>query len=267
MSKKKIKKLYHSIQYKSLLFFNNYIKEQRKNTLNIPIIIINFNQLENLKHLIDFLLKRKFSNIVIVDNNSDYAPLIEYYETIKGKVKVERMDNNYGHMVFFKNPALLKKYAKGYYVVTDADILPNPNLPENFMDVLLQKLDKYYYHILKVGFALDIDTIPNHYPLKDKVINWENIFWTEELEDNIYKADIDTTFALYKPNYPKKFYVKNTEFHRAIRIAGDFTCKHMGWYLNPRELSEEQQHYLKTSSTSASWKFDNEGNLNSSFNY
>ena len=36
-----------------------------------------------------------------------------------------------------------------------------------------------------------------HYKLKEKVIEWESVFWKEEIEPNIFKALIDTTFAVY----------------------------------------------------------------------
>ena|SRR5690606_29125544 len=261
--KKQLKALRKSILYIYTIFFNSFVRKQRKSPNSIPVIIINFNQLGNLKKLIDFLLERKIENIVIVDNKSNYPPLLEYYKTIQQEVKVEIMDKNYGHMVFFENERLQKKYGRGYYFVTDADILPNPDLPNDFIKTMINKMDKYNKKIVKVGFALDIDTIPDYYPLKEKVINWEKQYWTNELEKNIFFALVDTTFALYKPQYPSKFKVKPLQFYDAIRIGGNFTCKHMGWYLNPQSLTEEEAHYMKTSSTSNSWKFDEEGNLDS----
>src|SRR5690606_8906139 len=234
-----------------------------------PVIIINFNQLDNLKNLVDFLLKRDMENIVIVDNKSDYPPLLEYYDNFADnrKVSVERMSENFGHMVFFESAYLQSKYGQGYYFLTDADILPNENLPSNFIEIMFGIMDKYIHKILKVGFALDLDSIPNHYPLKSKVVNWEKKFWKVPLEADVYYADIDTTFALYKPLYPTKFKVKESKFYKAIRLAGNFTSKHMGWYINPNQLTEEQMHYMKTSSSSNSWKFDSQGNLDSPSNY
>lgn len=261
--KKKIKTFSKEILYNYLRIFNPLVKEQRKKPNSIPVIIINFNQLHNLKNLVSFFLSRKIENIVIIDNKSDYPPLLEYYKTIQSEVKVELMSENHGHTVFFENEHLQKKYGQGYYFVTDADILPNPNLPPDFIATMIKKMDKYNKRILKVGFALDIETIPDYYPLKEKVIKWESRFWENELEKNIFFAGVDTTFALYKPFYPSKFKVKPDEFFDAIRIAGPFTCKHMGWYLNPVDLTEEQIHYIKTSSSSNSWKFDEEGNLDS----
>src|SRR5690606_32254212 len=257
------KSFLRSLLYQYTIRFNALVRTQRKNPNNIPIIIINFNQLDNLQALVDFLLERKIENIVIIDNKSDYPPLLEYYKSIQSEVKVELMTENHGHMVFFENESLQKKYGQGYYFITDADILPNPNLPEDFIKIMIQKMDKYNKKIVKVGLALDIDTVPDYYPLKEKVVSWERKFWEEELEKDVFLADVDTTFALYKPFYPSKFKVRQRNFYRAIRLGGNFTSKHMGWYLNPENLTEEQKYYMRTSSTSNSWKFDEEGNLDS----
>lgn len=265
--KKQLKDFWKSILYLYTVLLNPLVRSQRKKTNTIPVIIINFNQLENLKKLVNFLVKRDVENIIIIDNQSNYPPLLDYYKTIQSRVSIEFMDQNYGHMVFFENEQLQKKYGKGYYFITDADILPNPDLPEDFVKIMIRKMDKYNKKVTKIGFALDIDTIPDYYPLKEKVIHWEQQYWTDELEKNIFFAAVDTTFALYKPGYPIKFKVKPHQFYEAIRIAGTFTCKHMGWYLNPKVLTDEQMHYMRTSSTSNSWKFDDEGNLDSTIAY
>lgn len=261
------KSFLRSVLYQFTILFNSSVTKQRKKPNSIPVIIINFNQLDNLKKLVDFLLERKIENIVIIDNKSDYPPLLAYYKTIQPKVKVELMNENCGHMVFFENQDLQKKYGQGYYFITDVDILPNPDLPKDFIKTMIKKMDKYNKKIVKVGFALDIDSIPDYYPLKEKVVNWERKFWEKEFEKDVFLADVDTTFALYKPFYPSKFKVRQRNFYRAIRIGGNFTSKHMGWYLDPKNLTAEQNHYIKTSSISNSWKFDEKGNLDSNEDY
>ncbi|MEG0930076.1 glycosyltransferase family 2 protein [Algoriella sp.] len=234
------------------------IKSQRKNPLSIPIIIINFNQLFYLKQLVDFLINRGFENIVIIDNLSTYPPLLEYYKIIESKVKVEYMGDNQGHKVFFESEMLQRKYGKGYYVLTDADIVPNEKLPIDFMEKMIKYLDKYFKRVTKVGFALKIDDIPNEFPLKDKVIKWESKYWENEVEANLYKTIIDTTFALYKPNYPNNF--NFLDFFLGIRVGENFEAKHGGWYKNPLKMTEEDMFYQKTASSSSSWNFDGKGN-------
>ncbi|GEM52385.1 hypothetical protein AS589_00675 [Empedobacter brevis] len=251
---KRIKNNLHFLYYKYLVKTNPLIKKQRKNPLSIPIIIINFNQLFYLQKLVDFLLKRGFENIVIIDNKSTYLPLLEYYNDIKTKVRIKKMDKNYGHSILYLAAHDIKEFTKGYYVITDPDILPNENLPINFMDVLIEKLEKYFNSVTKVGFALKIDDIPDFFPLKQQVVNWENKFWENEVEENVFLNVLDTTFALYKPRYPYNFY--NLPFLPALRIGSNYTATHGGWYKNPKKMTEEEIYYQRTAKSSSSWNFD-----------
>ena len=244
-----------------LLHFNPLIKSQIKNTAKIPIIIINFNQLFYLKKLVDFLVDRRFENLIIVDNKSTYPPLLEYYKNLPSNVTVEVMDENYGHMVFFENADLQRKYGQGFYVVTDADIVPNENLPEDFMKIMLDVLLKEFDSMNKVGFALSIEKIPDHYAFKGKVMKWEKQFWSTPVKQSLeaYNAWIDTTFAIYKPTYPQNF--NDHHFLQGIRVAANFTAVHGGWNLDTKNLSHEQQFYFEYASNSNSWTIDEEGLL------
>lgn len=240
------------------LLLNPIVRNQLKKPTEIPIIIINFNQLFYLKKLIDFLLDKNFENIVIIDNNSSYPPLLEYYDLIKTKVTVEIMPQNYGHMVFFENKDLKEKYGRGFYVVTDADILPNNNLPEDFMKHMISHLIKNWSIVTKTGFSLVIDDIPDENVLKEKVLTWESEFWKHKVKENVFEASIDTTFAIYKPNYPTRY--DNIHFFIAHRFAGNYIARHGGWYIDQQNLTTEQEYYACTASASSSW-LQNEKNI------
>lgn len=259
MSSKIIKKFITRTKYLKYLFAintNPLLIKQRKKPNTIPVIIINYNQLYFLKQLIGSLIERNYENIIIIDNKSSYQPLLEYYKTIQDIVTIDIMDENFGFDVFVKNRNLQKKYAKGYFFMTDADIVPNENLPMNFGQIMLNLLDKYFSNITKVGFAIDINDIPEYYPLRDKVRKWEKQYWNFAIEENIYKASVDTTFALYKPNFGN---MDRELFLSAIRVGGNFTAKHGGWYVNPKKMSEEQKFYLETANQSSSWRIDKDG--------
>lgn len=258
-----IRYLHNKFLYFIFLFkcrFSSSLRKQISNPKAIPIIIINFNQLHFLEKLVNFFLERGHQNIVIIDNNSTYVPLLEYYDKIKERVIVERMDQNYGHMVFFENKELQIKYGTGFYFLTDADIVPNKNLPDNYFHLMLDVLQKHFVNVSKVGFALDLDSIPDYYPKKQNVIQWETPFWENEAEKNIFHSLIDTTFALYKPGYPKKN--NQNGFLFAVRMAGDFTAKHGGWYVDYNNLTDEQLFYQKTANSSSSWKINEDGEMN-----
>lgn len=249
-----LNKIYRSFPSWLLSATNSTVRKQRKDPLSIPIIIINYNRLADLKKLIKFLLDRKHKNIVIVDNTSTYTPLLEYYEHIKDKVTIEFMDQNYGHLVFWNNADLNKKYSSGYHIITDSDILPNENLPSDYLHTMISKLHKYT-NVTKVGFALQINDIPDSFAPKETVIDWEKQFWENEIEKDIYKAALDTTFALYYPNYK----IKIPAFYRGVRLAGNFMARHEGWYVDSKNMTEEEKFYYRTANASSSWKLDEEG--------
>lgn len=237
-------------------FSNSIVRQQLKNPKKIPIIIISFNQLHYLRKLINFLKERDYNNIVIIDNNSTYKPLLEYFKTIKNTVVLHQLNENWGHLVFWKNKELFDKYSKGYYVVTDADIVPVENCPEDFILHFKRILDKNN-NITKVGFSLRIDDLPDSNPNKLKIIKWEEKYWEKTNGDGNYLANIDTTFALYRPNYQ----YNEIGFFSAIRTKKPYQVRHGGWYLDAENLSEEQVYYFETCSESSAWRIDKKGNL------
>lgn len=253
--KKRLKRFRRFLHYN----YTPRVLEQKKNLHTIPIIIINYNQLATLKTLLRFLKDRAFTNIVIIDNCSSYGPLLKFYDEIKEEVTIEKMSTNEGHNVFFRNRRLQRKYGRGYYVITDPDVIPGPDTPQDFMKILMHHLNKNISTVTKVGMALDIESIPDTYPLKNTVIRWEKKFWKNKIATDVYMADIDTTFALYKPMYP--ILASEINFYAAIRVAGSLTAKHMGWYINPEKLTEEQAYYMQSAGNSSSWKMTRSGQL------
>ena len=187
---------------------------------------------------------------------------MNYYVEISNlpNITLEYQSENFGHLVFWKNRELFDKYSKGFFVLTDADIVPNIKLKNDYLKTMLNLLLKYN-EFTKIGFALDIDDLPEYYSLKENVRKWEKKFWDLEIEPNVYSAEIDTTFALYWPSTDRIVQDLYPSFFSAIRLGGDFTAKHGGWYTNNNDLTDEQLFYIKTSNNSNSWKTDEVGVL------
>lgn len=260
--KSSVKRMTNYIKLKSLkLFFNSFNKTvigQNKNHKSIPIIIISFNQLLYLKQLIDFLKNNNHDNIIILDNNSTYPPLLNYFTEIESSVKIYRLTQNYGHLAFWKNKEIFKKYSKGYHIITDPDILPVKECPNDFVSYFKRKLDENY-QITKVGFSLKIDDLEESNLNKNKIINWESKFYVTKDKEGDFLADIDTTFAIYRPYYK----YKHSNFYDAIRVKFPYQALHGGWYIDHNNLTEEQEYYFKHCNTSSSWGIDENGNLKS----
>lgn len=251
----------HLIRFKLIQLknrpFNKVIRRQNADYKSIPIIIISFNQLYYLEKLIDFLIKNNYNNIVIIDNNSTYKPLLEYFIKIESIATIHRLKENHGHLVFWKNKDLFEKYSKGYYVVTDADIVPDENCPDDFLKYFMRLLNRYP-KFTKVGFSLKIDDIPESNKSKLKILKWEKNFWKSKIATGDFNADIDTTFALYKPGFID---YKSKQFYSAIRSKPPYIASHGGWYVDNNNLNHEQEYYLETANKSASWLTDKNGNM------
>jgi glycosyl transferase family 2 len=237
--------------------FNSTLRNQLRNPKSIPIIIISFNQLFYLKKLVDFLLLNKHQNIIIIDNNSTYSPLLSYFNEIEknNNVTIYRLKENFGHLIFWENEELFHKYSKGFHIVTDADIVPHEKTPGDYLSVFLKLLNTNK-DITKVGFSLYLDDIPDYNPNKKNIINWENQFWKNKINKH-YLSSIDTTFAMYRPNYKRN----NHNFLSGIRTNKPYTARHGGWYINPKALTEEQLFYIKTANSSSSWLTNENGEL------
>jgi hypothetical protein len=161
----------------------------------IPVVINNFNRLTYPLKLIEFLEKCGMRNIIILDNNSTYPPLLAYYE--KCKYPVISDGTNYGHLALWKS-GLYKRIKWNYFVYTDSDVVPIEECPKNFIAYFKSVLDKRYV-LDKVGFGIKIDDLPDTFALKEKVVDYEQRYWQNPIGNNLYDAKIDTTFALYKP--------------------------------------------------------------------
>jgi len=213
---------------------------------DIPVFINCRDRVEPLMKLMEWLEKEGLMNIILVDNNSSYKPLLKYYE--KTTHKVYRLKQNLGQRAPWDS-GLVSLYAnRKPYIVTDPDILPSIHA-EHTMKFLITTLNKYRKYI-KVGLALRIDNLSESYSQKDQVIKWEKQFWQNKIEKNIYIADVDTTFALYRPNTP---YI----IRPALRVAGEYAAEHEPWYQDSASPTAEYIYYLKHARREiASWGID-----------
>jgi len=213
--------------------------------MNVPVYVIAFNNPTYVEFMVTQLQKFKIQKIIVVDNNSTYPPLLEYYNANKDKFQLIRMDKNYGHLVVIK---CFYEFLPEFFIITDPDLQFNTNLPKNFIEQLRDISIKFSAY--KVGFALDLSDahlFNKKMRFFGKTIeNWEGQFWKKKINDSdyeLYDATIDTTFAIYNK---KNLKGKN------IRVAGNFTTKHLPWYEDEKIPADELEYYLKTKNV-GSW--------------
>lgn len=237
------------------LFLETLFGRKPKNFKRIPIIINNYNRLTCLKNLINSLEQRGYSNIQIIDNKSSYPPLLEFYK--QTSYKVYQLNKNLGFKALWKSK-LWYRFLFNYYVYTDADIDLVEECPDNFLEYFYSFLKKYpMAH--KIGFSLKIDDLPDHYALKQKVIDWERQFYNKTQEENIFIAPIDTTFALYRP-FSRRGRRDGSDL--MFRTGYPYQSRHMPWYVDSDNLPEEERFYVE-STTQSHWAVSqkNQNNL------
>jgi hypothetical protein len=203
---------------------------------DLPVIINNRNRYTYLLELCSWLEKNGFYDITILDNGSDYPPLIEWYLE-DCPYTVIHMNQNVGPRALWIYPGL-KKLMKGFYIYTDADVVPDPYCKKEHVKDMINQLS-LNPSLEKIGFALNIDTIPDHFKLKDEVIKWESQFWQKKNGQGYYVAPVDTTFAVYAP------YARGGGECKAWRTDRPVIAHHKPWYENSANPGEESEYYTE----------------------
>jgi hypothetical protein len=191
----------------------------------LPIVVIAWNNLFFVKRFIAQLLRLP-NPIIILDNNSEYTPLLDYYGSIKqeigDRIDIRRLDQNYGHKVY----QILGHTLPDVYILSDPDLQLNQDMPINVGEQLLRISNRYRSG--RIGLALDIS---DHAKFIDGsygrlVYSIESGYYRTALPDpeyQLYRAPTDTTFCLINRMYNESI---------VIRVGGVFTAKHLPWYNN-----------------------------------
>lgn len=221
--------------------FLKHLDEDSIEYRDIPVIINNYNRIIYLEKLLKWLENAGMRNIFIIDNASTYPPLLEYYKS--SRHTIIKLSANIGYKSVWDTNIHL--WFKGLpYVYTDPDVLPVEDCPHDAVKYFQDVLQKYP-EFTKVGFGIKIDDIPDYYKNKQNVLNWEAKHWTTHSGDGLIKADIDTTFALYRANSVKQ------QWGKTLRSTGNYLVSHLPWYENESEITEEEEFYRELAVSSA----------------
>jgi hypothetical protein len=202
-------------------------------TATVPIVIIVRDRLEPLQQLVNWLERAGLHDVVLVDNASTYPPLVAWLDECS--YRVVRLPHNLGHRAPWIAGVIAEVGYDRHFVVTDPDVVPDDACPLDALDHFRTLLDAHP-DIDKVGFGLRIDDLPAHYALADEVRRWEARYWTDEIAPGVYRAAIDTTFALYRPG----------RWHRldaALRTGPPYVARHIPWYANTASPTDEERYY------------------------
>lgn len=209
---------------------------------NIPIVILNRDRLYPLKEQVKVLNDKGYYNITIIDNQSTYPPLLEWYMESGCYVFYNDLTENSCHA--FRDLVLMNhpKFAditSNWYVFNDSDIIPAESVPDNFIEHLIEYAIRY--NKSKVGMAIEINDIDLSYPLNAWAHGYESGYWTNAIVDNgveLYPHPIDTTFAVHAPN------TIPTWSNDTLRVGYPYIVKHAPFYYDPNHLPDDELYYI-----------------------
>jgi len=224
--------------------------------MNIPIIIICYNNYQYVKNTLSQILKINkdyYKDIIILNNASTCVNTIKYLKNLKDVNIIDHIQN-FGPWISLDNNKHIYDLLPNKFILTDPDLKFNKNIPSNFIEILANLSDKY--KTCKIGFALDISDNEKFYMTTDFDGTSSNIiyiqetkYWKFKIEDNeyeLYKASIDTTFSLIN----KENIANGSELD--IRVAGNFTAKHIPWYIDNEIYNAYDNYYNNSNTTSIS---------------
>jgi hypothetical protein len=200
-----------------------------------PIYINVRDRVSDLRNLVTWLEEAGHENIIMLDNQSTYLPLLEFFET--SSHEVIHLDDNYGA----KSLWAAELVPDEWFVYTDPDVLPVEECPTDVVD-FLHALLSFYTHS-KAGLGFYVEDTPD-FRSKD----WERALIgitskqfpnpiVREMQPGVFDSKIDTTFALYRPN--ARFMIEP-----AIRTGHPYVMRHLPWY-RLATPTEEEQYYLE----------------------
>lgn len=201
-----------------------------------PTFLICRDRVSCTAELVRWLEAAGQQQIYLVDNDSSYEPLLEYYESTPHTVI--RMGGNTGHTGIWLHGIVDKYAANQYFIVSDPDTIPIEQCPLDAVDYFRSILDKYEDRT-KVGFGMYIEDLPDHYKFKQDVIKFESEYlrWGAP-EPGLNFAPIDTTFALYRPGATQ-------DISYSCRTQYPYVVRHLPWYIDSNNPGEEEEYYIQ----------------------
>ena len=211
--------------------------------MTIPVIINNRNLLTWPKAMVEKISTYEdVGDVIIIDNDSTYIPLLEWYNTNPCTIKKV---SNLGHTAPWLS-GIVDKLNSEYYIVTDSD-LGLDGIPLDVIPYLIDKMN--HLNIDKIGLGLNWQIV------KEEALyyNWmqtheKNRWASSQIKNDIYlDIPIDTTFALYeKKNY----------FIGGASTTFPYVARHFPWEMTKEEYNdnEEFKYYIKEATNSSSFK-------------
>ena len=154
-------------------------------------------------------------------------------------MKVIHLPGNLGFKALWRHKPSRKRFCDDYYIYTDADLVLDEDCPADIVDRMFDLLKNTYPYAFKIGPSIRIDNLPDCYDRKQEVIDWESRYFEHPVDNGLYRAPIDTTFALYRPRIGLSRRVSLESY----RMAAPYQIVHLPWYENSSAPTEEENYY------------------------
>lgn len=198
-----------------------------------PVFIINYNRLTLPANMADYITDCPGVYPVILDNGSTYPPLLEYYETTPHEVKL--LGGNWCSTAVFFCGVIEEYNVPERYMMTDPDLILD-DIPKDWLHLFHLGLDRYPW-AQKAGLSLEIDDLPDT-KIGRAARAHETGMWANKLDDQFYRAIIDTTFCM----------VRKIHDFPAVRTARPYTARHAPWYYTCKDdIPADELYYTRTS--------------------
>jgi hypothetical protein len=214
---------------------------------NTPVFINNFCRLDiGFCDLLIWLRRAGMTTICVIDNQSTYAPLLDFYEnsSLMQNVQLIHAGANLGHEAFWRlDLHLLPSVTKfGRYILTDADVVPDENCPLDLVRKMHEVADRFPGGA-KVGPALRIDDLPECYAQREYMRFCESDYWLRKYpEQDCWNAAIDTTMSLNQAGW-LRWPLAESGGVPHVRLDFPYVAQHRPWYLDSANLPEEEIYY------------------------
>jgi hypothetical protein len=202
---------------------------------DLPVFINARDRVTDLRTLVAWFERAGHQRITILDNDSTYEPLLEFYEQTPHEVI--RLGENCGSQALWRSRVILPPGE--WFVLSDPDVIPLDDCPLDAVWVLKETLMRYSCQLTavfakaqKAALGLFLDDVPEDMP---SLAHERALVAPHTLvEPGVHWSLVDTTFAVYRPGARFSY--------DGLRMGHPYQARHTSWYV--RELGVEDRYYL-----------------------
>lgn len=208
----------------------------------MPVFIVCRDRVTDLRKLVAWLELAGHHRIVLLDNDSEYPPMLDFLRECARTHTVMPLGENMGSRAIWKAGLVPRDE---FWAYSDPDVVPVGECPLDALDHLRGLLERHQ-SMSKAALGIHLDDVPPDL----RSLGWERSPERQGtlLEPGVWSSINDTTMAVYRPG---------VEFEsQALRTGWPYACRHLPWY-RENALTPEDRFYLARAKGGAffsSWK-------------